>query len=79
MTVQKRTVEMQKQRMFMEKTMETKVQNMPQTQQSDAELAAIIQQYSSMYADYGEYRKKEVSTACGLMCVCLMCMWDGDD
>ena len=66
MTVQKRTIEIQKQRVFMEKTMENKVQSMPQSQQSDAELAAIIQQYSSMYADYGEYRKKEVNYYCML-------------
>jgi hypothetical protein len=104
MTVQRRTVELQRVRVQMEQKMESKVSQMmgvgdntvkkfagskesdnisitnplasgvgksDSSDQSNAtgkasdvcdeeDLMAIIQQYRSMYADYGEYRKKEV-------------------
>lgn len=69
MTVQKRTVELQKQKQAMLSKMKAKFNylndisnNGGVNQYADQkELQNLLTEYSAMYADYGEYRKKEIA------------------
>lgn len=65
LNVQRRHVEVHKQRATMEKSMSEKVAHQPaspeEEKQNEKELYELLQQYSTMYSDYGEMRKKEVS------------------
>lgn len=62
LNVTQRTTEVQKQRINMEKLMQAKLEEVGGGDDSDqSELAAIVKQYTDIYADYGKCRQKEVA------------------
>lgn len=60
LNVTQRTTEVQKQRVNMEKLMSVKVEQMDD-KTDRAEIDQLVRKFVSLYADYGEYRRKEVS------------------
>ena len=58
--VRNRTTEIQRHRVAMEKEMAEKMKGCEGDADREMELSALCQKYSDIYADYGQYRQKEV-------------------